>query len=209
MKYLERYIEKADKEKVKALVEENKGLVYHNFNKKHHNFTRETYKTTGVWDDDLLAEGFVGLLVAATTFDETKKVPFGAHASRIINQYMIRFRTYLNRQCRKSTSNVSLDVTRSVDNETEDMHNCFGEEDAGMEAFEASDEWNAILHKTPKKMQKILRDYYVNGLIWKEIAEKYKLGTSQNAHNIHVRYLQSMKKFRHVNRIANERGYNT
>lgn len=67
------------------LVTDNLRLVYYLYEKLTKNKLTRQYK------DDIISEGMVGLVKAAKTFDDKRKIKFGTYASRCITNEMLMF----------------------------------------------------------------------------------------------------------------------
>lgn len=99
--YLIRYLIKAEgerkmQEKVEKLVTNNLGLV---------RYVAKQFSSSNVDFDDLVSEGTMGLIKAASSFDETKNVKFSTYSSQCIRNEILM---YLRKE------NKHLDV-KSID----------------------------------------------------------------------------------------------
>ena len=74
------------------LVTDNLRLVYYLYEKLTKNKLTRQYK------DDIISEGMVGLVKAAKTFDDKRKIKFGTYASRCITNEMLMFIRRMNKQ---------------------------------------------------------------------------------------------------------------
>lgn len=87
------------------LVEDNIRLVYH--------LVKQLGRTDFVIrnKEDITSEGMIGLIKAAQTFDENKKIKFATYASRCIMNQMLMY----IRKCKYVGREVSLNAPLSVD----------------------------------------------------------------------------------------------
>ncbi len=159
---------------IEFLMEKYKGLV--------RSISRRFY-IAGADAEDVAQEGMIGLYNSIRTFEPDKNVPFSLFAAMCIERQIKTAVTASNR--RKQTplnGAVSLETTVSVDEEGEDLHlydvmpdnNATSPEDTMVEKLT----WNDYLEKLTavlSKMEKKVLDLFLQGLDYKEIAEKLSI----------------------------------
>lgn len=91
------------------LIEENMSLVYHIANKYFYNY----------WDiEELIGEGFIGLIRAAEKFDSSKDLKFTTFAYTCIYNEMCKYIAIQNYDCRRANiGTFSVDKKLYDDNE--------------------------------------------------------------------------------------------
>ena len=133
-------------------------LVYYVYNKLDKNHFVISNK------DDLIQEGFIGLINAKNTYDTTKNVPFHNYAIKCIKNSMSNY----IRQSKKHNSNISI-----YEQITEDLQLCDVLID---ESFNLEDElvikellYSQFLNETEKNIIKLFLQGYSRAVIKKRL----------------------------------------
>ena len=149
---------------------ENLRLVYFMYHKLGKSELAFQYK------DDIISEGIIGLVQAAQTFDETRKIKFSSYASVCIRNHMLMF-LRKQRKCEKHEVSLYTPIGRDADGEELTYANVLEERETPEETSDAVLDFKAFLAKQSELDRKILVAR-VEGYCQREIAEK--LGFSQS-----------------------------
>lgn len=95
-------IEKGNSDVRSTLIEHNLRLVV---------YIARRFENTGIYIEDLVSIGTIGLIKAVNTFDPTKKIKLATYASRCIENEILMF---LRRNC-KTRGEISFDEPLNVD----------------------------------------------------------------------------------------------
>lgn len=147
-----------DKQALESIIEQNKGIV----NKIVNRFYTE--KTNSIDREDLMQEGFIGLIVAANKYDinNEKKALFITYAVYWIRQKIIRFihykntndETSLNAPTNKEGNNELADYIEGVDYSFENIEDKIYVQQIHEELDQAMFNFNTL------KEQKIIKMHY-------------------------------------------------
>lgn len=152
------------------LILENLRLVYFMYHKLGKSDLANEY------EDDIISEGMIGLIQAASSFDETRKVKFSSYASVCITNHMLMF---LRKQRKYEKYEVSLYTPIGHDTDGEELTyaDVLEERETPKETSDAVLDFKAFLGKQSELDRKILVAR-VEGYRQQEIGEK--LGFSQS-----------------------------
>lgn len=172
------YLEKCKAGDISArnkLVEHNLRLVAH--------IVKKYYATQADYDD-LVSIGTIGLIKAINSYDLEKNIKLSSYAARCVeNEILMHFRN-----CRKSSSDVSLSETIDIDKDGNPLtlidvlaveENFADELDLKIKSEKLADYINSALDEREKKV--IILRYGLNGidpLTQREVAQK--LGISRS-----------------------------
>ena len=156
------------------MIEDNMNLVKYIFNKK--------FSKNREMEEDILQEGYIGLTIAAKTFDQDTGIMFSTYAYKVIyNQILMFLRGNKNKDM------VSLDEEVVEDGSTlVDMLVADTEEPALY-----TDLHKAIKSLKPKLRDTIL-DIYFDGKYYREVAE----GLGMTKQNVSKRHQQALKQLK-------------
>ncbi|MBP5177366.1 MAG: sigma-70 family RNA polymerase sigma factor [Clostridia bacterium] len=131
-------------------------------------YVASSYALLGYDKDDLLQEGYLGLVNAAKNFDKEKAKRSSAS-----------FRTYATSYVRFSVRNAVFRASGADDRLTDDVIECVaGEGPSPDEVYIGNESWQSIVDGIKAMLsdfEATVFDYYVHGYRYQEIAEKLSL----------------------------------